>query len=126
MPVKKLPDAEFEIMRTIWRCDEPVTSPALTEKLRFLLPDKDWKPQTVLTMLVRLEKKGFLVSEKRGKERSYYTLVSESEYLKIEHDSFKKRFSGSSFSGLVKALYDGDSVSEDDVKELKDWLNEIG
>ena len=67
--IKKLPDAEFEIMRAIWRCSEPVTSPILTEKLRLALPEKDWKQQTVMTMLVRLEKKAFLRSEKNGKER---------------------------------------------------------
>ena len=69
--IKKLPDAEFEIMRAIWRCSEPVTSPILTEKLRLTLPEKDWKQQTVMTMLVRLEKKAFLRSEKNGKERYY-------------------------------------------------------
>ena len=104
---------------------EPVTSPMLTEQLRTTLPDKDWKPQTVLTMLVRLESKGFLRSEKLGKERNYYTVISESDYLKIEHDSFMKRFSGSSFSGLVKALYDGDSISDEEINELKEWLGSI-
>ena len=84
MSMKKLPDAEFEIMKAIWHSDEPVTSPVLTEKLRFLLPEKEWKAQTVLTMLVRLEKKGFLRSEKNSKERSYYTVISEDDYLKID------------------------------------------
>lgn len=123
--MKKLPDAEFEIMKAIWQSEEPVTSPALTEKLRVTLPHKDWKPQTVLTMLVRLEKKGFLRSEKNNKERSYFTVISESEYIKIEQESFRKRFSGSSFSGLVKALYDGQSVSAEDINELKDWINKM-
>ena len=49
--IRKLPDAEFEIMRAIWQCHEPVTSPILTEKLRITLPEKDWKQQTVMTML---------------------------------------------------------------------------
>ena len=123
--MKKLPDAEFEIMKAIWHTDEPVTSPVLTEKLRFLLPDKEWKAQTVLTMLVRLENKGFLRSEKVSKERNYYTVISEDDYLKIEQENFKKRFSNRSFSALVKALYDGKNVSEDEIEELKDWINKI-
>lgn len=125
MSIKKLPDAEFEIMKAIWHTQEPVTSPSLTEQLRVSLPNKDWKPQTVLTMLVRLEKKGFLRSEKNNKERSYFTAVSELEYLKIEQKNFRKRFSNSSFSTLVKALYDGESISEDEMQELKDWINKI-
>lgn len=65
--IKKLPDAEFEIMKSVWQSEEPVTSPMLTEKLKITHSDKDWKPQTVMTMLVRLEKKGFLRSEKTEK-----------------------------------------------------------
>ncbi len=123
--LKKLPDAEFEILRSIWHMTEPVTSPMLTEQLRTTLPDKDWKPQTVLTMLVRLENKGFLRSEKSGKERFYFTVITENDYLKVERDSFRSRFSGSSFSGLVKALYDGESISDEDINELKEWLDSI-
>ena len=125
MSLKKLPDAEFEIMRSIWHVTEPVTSPMLTEQLRTALPDKDWKPQTVLTMLVRRENKGFLRSEKSGKERFYFTVITENDYLKVERDSFRSRFSGNSFSGLVKALYDGESISDEDINELKEWLDSI-
>lgn len=124
MQLKKLPDAEFEIMKAVWSGEEPVTSPALTEKLRHALPDKDWKPQTVLTMLVRLEKKGFLRSEKAGKERSYFTCISEEEYLKIEAESLQSRFGSGSLGGLVKALYSSDDISSDDIDELKKWLED--
>lgn len=125
MSIKKLPDAEFEIMKAIWHSDEPITSSALTEKLRYLLPEKDWKQQTVLTMLVRLEKKGFLKSYKDGKERNYYTVISEEEYIRVEADSFRRRFNGGRFSGLVKALYSGDDVPQSDLDELKEWLNKM-
>lgn len=123
--MKKLPDAEFEIMKAVWQSVEPITSPVLTEKLRISLPHKDWKQQTVMTMLVRLEKKGFLRSEKNNKERLYYSIISENDYIKIEQESFRKRFSSGSFSGLVKALYDGENVSTEDIEELKNWINNI-
>lgn len=125
MSIKKLPDAEFEIMRAVWHSEEPVTSPQLTEKLRYELPEKDWKQQTVLTMLVRLEKKGFLRSEKVGKERNYCAEVSEEEYMKIEAESFKKRFNGGKLGGLVKALCSDESISDEDISELKDWINKL-
>ena len=125
MTVKKLPDSEFEIMKAVWHSDEPVTSPMLTEKLRLELPEKDWKQQTVLTMLVRLEGKGFLRSDKAGKERNYYAVVSESEYLQVEAESFRKRFSGGRIGSLVKALYDDNDLSDEDISELKDWVNKL-
>lgn len=125
MAFKKLPNAEFEIMKAIWHSEEPTASPCLTKKLRVLLPNKDWKQQTILTMLVRLEKKGYLRSEKRGRERVYFPLISEEQYLKIELENFKNRFSGGTLSGFVKALYDGNSVSESEIRELKDWIEKM-
>lgn len=122
--VKKLPDAEFEIMKAIWQMEEPVTTALLTAQLRFALPRKDWKPQTILTMLARLESKGYLRSEKTGRERAYYTLIPQEEYLKIEAESFRSRFSGGRFAGLVKALCDTDDLTESDIEELRAWLNE--
>ena len=94
MEQKKLPDAEFEIMKAIWQMQEPVTSAMVTERLRSTLPAKDWKPQTILTMLTRLEQKAFLRSEKHGKEREYYVLIPQQDYLQIEASSFRQRFSG--------------------------------
>ncbi len=123
--VKKLPDAEFEIMKAVWRSDEPITSPMLTEKLKYALSDKDRKPQTVMTMLVRLEKKGFLRSEKKGKERLFYSAVSEKEYMEVEAESFRGKFGSGSFSGLVKALNGGEKISEEDIEELRSWLDNM-
>lgn len=125
MQIKKLPDGEFEIMKAVWQSEEPVTSPLLTEKLKHILSEKDWKQQTVMTMLVRLEKKGFLRSEKNGKERSYYSIVSEAEYMEVEAQNFRNKFSGGSFSGLVKALNGGEKISKQDIEELQKWLDKM-
>ena len=65
--IKRLPDAEFEIMKIIWNSTPPVTTAQIMEKLG---NEKDWNPQTVLTMLVRLIEKGFLTSERAGRERN--------------------------------------------------------
>lgn len=124
MKQKKLPDAEFEIMRAIWQMQEPVTSTMVTERLRMTLPAKEWKPQTILTMLARLEQKCFLRSEKHGKEREYYVLIPQQDYLRIEASSFRQRFSGGRFTGLVKALCDTDDLTAADITELQSWLEE--
>lgn len=122
---KKLPDGEFEIMKGVWQSEEPVTSSSLTEKMKILLPERDWKQQTVMTMLVRLEKKGFLRSEKNGKERMYFSVCTEKEYLNIETEILRGRFRGNSFTGLVKALSGGEKISEKEIRELQEWLDEM-
>ncbi len=90
MELRKLPDAEFEIMRAVWNAGSAVTAPMLTAKLSQELPERDWKPQTVTTMLTRLEKKGFLRSKKAGKERDFFPAISEQEYFSLEAEGFRK------------------------------------
>lgn len=119
--IKRLPDAEFEVMKAIWRHTPPVTTLQIMADLEC---KKNWKPQTVLTMLVRLIEKGFLRSEKVGKERNYTPIVQEQEYLRIETGDFMKRYYGNSVGSLVKTLYDGQNLSQEDIQELKEWLAE--
>jgi len=119
--IKRLPDAEFEVMKVIWNNASPVTTLEIMEKLKV---DRDWKPQTVLTMLVRLIEKGFLKSERVGRERNYTPAIQEQDYMRVETDDFIKRYSGNSVGSLVKALYDGQNLSKEDLRELKKWLAE--
>lgn len=121
--IKRLPDAEFTVMKAIWSLEDPVTTLMINEHLS---SDIHWKPQTLLTILARLTEKGFLDSERRGRERCYSTLISEEEYLRIETGSFLSRYSGNSVGHLVKALCAETDLSSDDISELKEWLSKKG
>ena len=121
--IKKLPDGEFQLMKALWHMTGPATAPRLTEQLAATLPSRGWRPQTVASMLLRLEKKGFLRSEKPGRERVYFPQISEQTYLEYEARDFSLRFSNASVSGLIKALYDGRALSEKDIDELRDWIS---
>jgi len=121
--MKRLPDAEFEVMKIIWDSTPPVTTLEIMDKLKH---EKKWKPQTVLTMLVRLIEKGFLESERVGRERNFTPVILEQDYLRIETGDFMKRYTGNagrySVGVLVKALFDDQNLSQEDILELKDWL----
>lgn len=119
--LKKLPDAEFEIMRAIWRLPIPTTCREIMETFG---SDKAWKSQTVLTMLKRLEEKGFVTSKKLGKEREYTPIVSEDEYLNIETGSFIKKFGKMSAFSIISALYSEEDISSEDIDDLSKWLEE--
>ena len=118
--VKRLPDAEFEIMKIIWHNPTPITTMKVMDKLG---ADKKWKPQTVLTMLVRLVEKKFLASGKEGRERNYTPLISEAAYMEVETGDFMSRYSGNSVGSLIKTMYDGKNINERDIADLKSWLN---
>jgi predicted transcriptional regulator len=119
--IKKLPDAEFEIMKIIWRSTTPQIT---TLQIIDALGNDDRKPQTVLTLLVRLIERGFLSSEKIGKERTYAPIVDEQEYLRTETKTFIEKYHQNSLLGLVKTLYNGQNLSDEEIGELRKLLDE--
>lgn len=121
--MKKLPDAEFDIMQVVWASEPPITSSLVMERLG---RRKGWKAQTVLTLLTRLVERGFLRTEKHGKERSYFPLIERADYLRFETGDFMARFHGNSFASLVAALHDGQRLRESDLDELARLLKERG
>ena len=118
---RRLPDAEFEVMKVIWRSTPPLSTLQIMEQLP---SEKNWKAQTVLTMLVRLIEKGFLKSERVGRERNYIPIICEQDYLQKETGDFMMRHFGNSLGSLVKTLYDGKNLSLEDIQELRDFLTE--
>ncbi len=119
--IKKLPDAEFEIMKTVWANDPPITTAIIMEQLGNA---KEWKIQTVVSLMLRLVERGFLRSEKLGKERTYYPLISKEEYLKFETGNFMKQYHNNSLFHLINTLYDDQSLSDEDLDELLTWAKE--
>lgn len=63
---KRLPDAELEVMQTIWSLGTQVTAAEVQQHA-----DKDWKMTSVLTFLSRLCDKGFLSCTKEGRQNLY-------------------------------------------------------
>ena len=119
--VKRLPDSEFEIMEIIWSSTPPITTHEIMEKM---CPSRNLKLQTVLTMLVRLIEKGFLASERVGRERNYSPIVSKTEYMRIETNSFMARHYIDSMGGLLKTFYEGKDLTQKDLGELQTWIAE--
>ena len=120
--MKKLGDAELEIMLAVWEAGEPVPSSYVQEKLR---GRRDWALPSILTSLSRLVDKGFLSCQKRGKSNWYHPLVSEKDYKAAEGRGLIDRLYGSSFTGMVAALYDGQAIDEDDLAQLRQYLDTL-
>jgi len=119
--IKKLPDAEFEIMKVVWSNEPPITTSIIMEQLGI---EKEWKAQTILTLMVRLVERGFLRTEKSSKERTYFPLIGKDDYLNFETSDFMERFHGNSFASLITTLYDGKKIKDSDIDELAKWLKD--
>jgi predicted transcriptional regulator len=121
--MKKLPEAEFEVMKAVWAIGGEVATPAVTAALS---DSRNWTQQTVLTLLRRLEKRGFLTSVKAGKERYFTPLKTQEEYVRFESELFFVTFHKKSVASMVQALYGGEELEQDDIDELQRFLDEKG
>jgi len=119
--MKKLPDAEFDIMKVVWANEPPITTNIIMQQLG---NEREWKAQTTISLMLRLVERGFLHTEKNGKERTYFPLVSKEDYLKFETGNFVKQFHDSSFMNLVNTLYDDEALTDRDIDELLQWAKE--
>ena len=117
--MKRLPESELEIMMIIWQFDRAVNRMEIEEYLR-----KKVAAPTILSFLNRLEKKGFVRVEKEGKINWYTPLIKEEEYLQKESRNILQRMYQNSVKNFVTALYDGDGLSDRELQELRDFIEE--
>lgn len=119
--MKKLPDAEFDIMKVVWANEPPITTNIVMEQLG---KEREWKAQTVISLMLRLVERGFLHTEKKGKERTYFPLVNREDYLRFETGNFMKQYHENSFLNLVNTLYNDKALADSDIDELLQWAKE--
>lgn len=114
--IDRLPDAEIEVMKVIWNNDTPIS----TVKIKEILDNKRiWNLSALQTILSRLVKRGFLNTEKQGKNRYYNFIISEDEYLSVINKSFLERLNDNSIKKFVLSLCNSNSVSEEELIEIK-------
>ena len=116
---KKLPDAEFDVMQAIWEGTPPRNTDYLMEKVG---KGRGWKAPTLISFLVRLEDRGYITSEKQGKERYYTPVADRSMYLRSVTEQFIAQYHGGSFVRMMDALYADKKLTEEDIDELLQWL----
>ncbi len=119
--LQKLPENELLAMQIIWQNGERVNSDIIVGEFTM---QKKWERAAVLTLLKRLEAKGFLTSAKEGNRNVYTPLVLEQDYLEFESKSFLEKLCGNSVKKLMASLYQSNSLSKEDLEELKQFIEE--
>lgn len=117
--MKKIPDAELELMMIIWDAGRPLTRVEIEENLS---DDREVLPNTILSLLTRLEKRGFVKKERDGKLNYYSALVEKEPYLKEAGQGFLNRMFRGSLKNFAAALYDGEELSKEEAAELLEFL----
>ncbi|MEG0077141.1 BlaI/MecI/CopY family transcriptional regulator [Anaerorhabdus sp.] len=118
--MKKLPEAELEVMDILWKADHPLKTSEIVERL-----NKNWVMSTVQVLLTRLEDKGFAGSNKEKRLKYYYSIIKEDDYKKLETEWLYKKIHNSSMKSLIASLIDSDELNAQDISELEEMMNKL-
>lgn len=116
----KISDAEWQIMNILWQ-HSPQTANQVVEKLEKIT---DWKPKTIKTLINRLVSKKALDFEKQGRQHLYFPLLSQDQCVLAETNSFLTKITTGALKPMLAALVEQNKLTDDEIKELKNLLEE--
>lgn len=117
--MRRLPDAELDVMQAVWSCEIPASRSDIEQ---FLPSDHPIAVTTLLTLLGRLSEKGFVSIEKKERKSYYTPLVKKEDYLAAQSSRFFKKLCGGSVSAFASALCSSD-LTKEELDELKSLLD---
>ena len=117
--LKRLGDAELEIMMVLWGSAQPITSNYILEQLK---GKRQWGLSTLMTSLTRLSEKEFVYYDRTTRTNLYSALVTEDQYKTQESKSFLEKLYGNSLQNLVTNLYSNKIIDQEELKELQEHL----
>lgn len=120
--MKKLSDAELEIMRVLWSHNTPLTS---NEILNEIGTSRSWKLASLMTVLARMAEKEAVYCDRSTRTNYYTALVTEEEYKLEESETFLERLYDKSAKNLIACLYQGKKMSKENIKELREYLDSL-
>lgn len=113
-----LTEVELEFMTLLWEHGDGTVRDVLSN----LDKERDLAYTSAATILRILEQKNFVSSTKNGKTLTYSAILSKNEYQsRLLRDVSAKLFDNTP-AALVARLVDDEHLSEDALKELREFL----
>ncbi len=120
--IKKLGEAEVEIMQVIWDSENPVTSNYILKELQ---GRRKWQLSTLMTSLKRLTDKGFVVCDRSTGCNLYTSAIAENEYKAGASRHFLEKLYNNSIQNMIATLYSDRAIKDSDIEELKNFLDQL-
>jgi len=118
---KLLTEVELELMRILWRIGQGT----VREVMAALPKQRDLAYTSVSTMLRILEQKGFVrVLSASGRSHVYAPTVAKPQYESRNLRHLVGRLFEGNPASLVRRLVDTTPLSDDDLRDLRDLLDE--
>ena len=122
MPANERPplsDAQLEIMNLVWEQGETTVA----DVWRDLSGRRDVARNTVLTLMTRLEEKGWLARRAEGNPHKYRAALPRKATLGGMVKRLVDSAFGGSADGLVMALLDGRGVSSEEAERIRRMID---
>lgn len=106
--------AELEVLQILWKSCKPMCVHEVLERLS----EKNWTYRTIAVMLLRMERKNIVASEKFGRINYYTPVLSKAEYT---HEQTRRLISvlyNNSAKELMISLIRRHDITKEDVEEI--------
>ena len=119
----KLPDSELKVMQIIWDMyketekSDKIDAGSMIEAYPEIIGHL--KLTTVLTLITRLNEKGFIKTEKQGRTNYYIPVVEEEQYKNNAAAEFVESVYKNSPISLMSALFDIGAINKEDIDEFR-------
>ena len=120
--MKRLSEAEFEIMQALWKHNTPMTSNQILEEMG---NTRNWKLASLMTALARMADKGAVHCDRSTRTNYYTALVSEDQYKITEGTTILEKLFNKSAKDFITSLYQGKQMSQKDIQELREYLDTL-
>lgn len=120
VPDINLTPVQFEIMEAAWGAEQGAT---VTEMWETISRNRDVGRTTILNLVDRLEKRGWLARQKVGGVYRYQPTVGREKAAAHVAAEFVDAFFSGSASNLVMSLLGSQRISQDELDELRAMLD---
>jgi predicted transcriptional regulator len=115
-------DTELEVLKVLWE-HGPGTVRDLDAVLR--RQGRRWAYNTVLTLLQRLQAKGYVVSDKSGQAHIFQAKVSRDRLLAQRLQDLANQLCEGTATPLVLALVEGHRFKPDEIDQFRRLLDQV-
>ena len=117
----QISEAESVVMEILW-----ARHPRTSEEVVAALADaQDWQEATIKTLLNRLLNKGAISAEKDGRRYLYSPVLRREVWVQQQSEGLLARLFGGRVAPLVAHFSKSGKLSENDVAELRQLLQEL-
>ncbi len=117
-----LPESEEAILNCLWEHGESMTA---GELLSYFRDSRNWKKQTLNTLLFRLKEKQMLNMMPKGRKNGYYPPMEKTAYEQKKAEAILERSYEGSLKNFLAAFTGGKKLSGEDAEELKELIDSL-